>query len=102
MCSEIDKICQQEKIDVIVVGVPKSIKAESGEKIKNATESFLSSIKAKINLPIQTVDETLSSYEAEQLLITEGVDWHKAKKRIHQLSAVLILNQYFSQLSRRK
>jgi len=96
LLSKISIICREEKIDKIIVGLPKSNLPKVKSKALIATDNFIEALKAHINLPVETVDEAYSSVEAEMILSDEGVDWRKAKTKIHALSAVLILNQYIS------
>jgi len=79
--SEIKNIADQEKADKIIIGTSKS-------KMGQETEKFIKKLKLIVDLPIEMVDETLTSYEAEKLV---GC---KDKGRVDSVAAALILKRY--------
>lgn len=98
---EISKICQKEKIETIIIGMPPKRTSQADSPALIATQNFVSALGTSLEIPIKTVDESFSSVEAEMILSDAGIDWRKAKTRVHQLSAVLILNQYLASLERK-
>ena len=86
---EIQKICREEFIDKIVVGLPLAMSGNETEQT-NKTRKFIKLLKEKIELPIKEHDERLTSRIAEQ----SGVD--KAHK--DQSAAVLILQSYIDMI----
>ncbi|MFA6423593.1 MAG: Holliday junction resolvase RuvX [Patescibacteria group bacterium] len=93
LVQEVITICEQEKIDAIVIGVPSDNYEESTHK--TTLLAFINLLKSH-NLDVKTIDESFTSFDSNEILKEAGVDWKKSKERIHQLSAVLILNQYIS------
>ena len=85
---EIKKICQQEKISKIVVGLPISL---SGQKEKSAKKvlEFIEKLEIALKISVTTEDERLTSKMAQRLL-TE----FKNKKADHSVAAMLILQGY--------
>jgi putative transcription antitermination factor YqgF len=76
------------KIDRLVIGVPKSKSGEQADKYG----AIIDRIKADTNLPVTTVDETLSSFEARRRQpsnIPNGDDDEAAAK--------IILEDYLNQ-----
>lgn len=53
---QINQICQKEEIDKIIVGISENIMAQM-------TKDFVEELKKEINLPVEFIDETLSSHE---------------------------------------
>lgn len=51
-------------------------------------------------LPVIKWPETLSTKEAEEILITSGVRWRKRKEKVDRLAACLILQSYLDQISK--
>ena len=82
---ELLTIIETEKVERLVVGV-------SEQKMATRILRFVDLLKEKINLPIETVDETLSSYEVKQRLN----DLPKKKRigPIDHYAAALILENY--------
>lgn len=86
------KLCREEQIDKIILGLPTS---KSGES-EDMARSFALEINKLIPVPIEFVDETLTSKEAERLLSDLKIDprSEKYKQEIDRISAKLILEQY--------
>ena len=88
------KICREESVEKIILGLPKSISGESEDMVR----SFAIEINKMVSLPIEFVDETLTSKEAERILSELKINYRseKYKQEIDRISAKLILEQYLS------
>ena len=84
---KIKKICEEHKIEKIVIGV-------SEGKMAKETRRFGQKLKKQINLPIIFQDETLTSQEAKQRLIESKVKKKKRATADHQVAAALILQAF--------
>lgn len=86
------EICREEQIEKIIIGLPKS---ESGAA-EDIVRSFTLELSKSSNIPIEYVDETLTSKEAERLLVHAELDprSEKYKQEVDRISAKLILEQY--------
>ena len=89
------KICREEQAEKIILGLPKSLSGESEDMVR----SFALELNKMIPLPIEFVDETLTSKEAERILADLKIDIRseKYKQEIDRISAKLILEQYLNQ-----
>jgi len=91
--TELLKISQQEECDAIVVGLPVSddgrLTAEA-KKIRRFAEVLEKVAERKIHY----VNETLTSFMAEDILEGQGLSLEQAKEREDQLAAQLILQQF--------
>lgn len=87
--NEIKKIIQKEKIDKIIVGISEGEMAEKSKK-------FAAFLKKKTGTDTETVDETLSSQNAQNLLYSAKKQRKKRKEREDSVSASLILENYLS------
>lgn len=87
---EIEKIIEKEKVEKIVVGIPRGFKGESEqtEKVRN----FISVLKRKIGIPIEEMNEILTSKMAQENLIKSEVK--NIKELIDQEAARIILQDY--------
>jgi putative pre-16S rRNA nuclease len=85
--------------DGLVVGIPFNMDGSEHTMTQRA-RSFARQLEEHYVLPVFTVDERLSSIEAERMLINSGKKSrsHKHKKQlVDQIAAQLILDTYFSQ-----
>lgn len=90
---KIEKICAEYGVKTIVVGVPYNMDGSTGPQAKNCID-FANLLKA--NFKIEFVDETLTSYEAEELLKKEKVRYTRNKGLVDLKSACLILSEYLN------
>ena len=89
---EIIKIIKEEKIDVVVIGKPLKMQ---NEKLKMQDEflDFLVLLKKRLDIPIETVDERLSSKAVDALPGDK-----KTKAGRDAVAAMLILQNYLDRL----
>lgn len=90
--AQILKICRDEQVELIVLGLPRSQSSEAEDMVR----SFALELNKIITLPVELIDETLTSKEAERILQNIRVDpkSEKYKKEVDRISAKLILEQY--------
>jgi len=94
---ELVDIIKNFKIDKIVIGLPKNMDGSIGRQAEKVLK-WIEEFKSKINLPIETWDERLSTVEASKLLIKADLSRKKRKHVIDKLAAVLILQGYIDQI----
>lgn len=96
---EIWAICEKEKVEKIIIGLPK-LKSSSETTQTRYVRDFIIQLKQKIKTPVATVDEYLSSKEAERLLKEADPKITKNRRvmreKTDQMAAKLILEQYFN------
>jgi len=90
---EVLRVIAKEKIEVIVLGLPKNMNNSLGPAAERSRD-FKARLSLVCSLPIRLVDERLSTVEAEKLLINDGVSRAKRKKVIDGMSASIILDTY--------
>jgi len=93
---EISETIAQLGIEKIVVGLPKNMDGTIGKQAEAVLE-WIKAAEEKINLPILTWDERLSTVEASKVLLEADLSRRKRKRMIDKLAAVLILQGYLNQ-----
>lgn len=91
--------CQKEPVDIFVFGIPYRMDGTLS-KIATEIEAFLDKLhKAMPNLPLEGVDETLTSQNAVASLVQAGVPKKKRRNKelIDKVSATLILQRYMEE-----
>ena len=81
------------KVDKIVIGYPVRLDGSEGIQCEKVNR-FVILLKKTFSLPVIKWPETLSTKEAEEILINSGVRWEKRKKMVDKLAACLILQGY--------
>ena len=90
---EVLEIIQKEKIEVLVLGLPKNMDKSLGFASERSL-SFKEKLESKQELKVNLIDERLSTVEAENILINADVSRKKRKNVIDELSACIILDTY--------
>ena len=98
---ELYTIISQFQIEKIVVGLPKNMDGSLGKQAEFVL-GWIEDLKNKIQLPVETWDERLSTVEATKTLLKADLSRKKRKGVIDKLAAVLILQGYLQQIRSRK
>lgn len=93
LIKELLNIIELEKIDELVLGLPKNMNNSLGFAAERSL-NFKSELEKKCNLKIHLVDERLSTMEAENILISSDTSRQKRKKIIDAYAASIILDTY--------
>ncbi len=94
--SEIISIIKEQSIEVVIVGIPKDLHGQESLTTRQAN-NFVNRLKSMINVPVQTTDETLTTFEAEERLIEAKVPASKRSAMLDQMAAVVILESFLNQ-----
>ena len=89
-------LCHDRGISLIVVGWPLLLSGARGEMASEAAR-FAELIRKDLDIPVELVDERLSSWEAQQALAetTVGKPRSRGKQhRLDELAAAVILRDY--------
>jgi putative holliday junction resolvase len=90
---QIRQLVEEREINILVVGLPYSMDGSIGFQAKQ-TQKFAKRISKILQLPVEYVDERLTSYQAEQMLIAERKSPSRHKALIDRKAAALILQQW--------
>ena len=80
-------------VEKIVIGYPVRLDGSEGIQCEKVNR-FSALLDKTFSLPVIKWPETLSTKEAEEILINSGVRWQKRKKMVDKLAACLILQNY--------
>ena len=90
------QIINEYNVEKLIVGLPKMLNGEIGIQAQKV-QKFIADLQ-KLNIPIVTWDERLTTAEAHRILRETNASRKKRKKVIDQLSAVLILEAYLDSI----
>ena len=97
---ELTAVIKEWQISQIVIGLPLDMDGEEQE-ITRQVKNFGKKLQQQYNLPIDYVDERLSSYEAERQFKTKRANQlakSKHKSQIDAMAAEIILQSWLDQL----
>ena len=93
---ELQQLIEERQVQVLVVGLPYSMDGSLGFQARQI-QKFATRMAAFIPLPIEYIDERLTSYQAEQMLIAEKRSPSRYKALIDRKAAALILQQWLDE-----
>lgn len=97
-CARIEELVAEYEAERIVVGFPKHMNNDIGERAEKAME-FGEMLKRRTGLEVVMWDERLTTVEAERTLIENKVRREDRKKYIDKIAAVFILQGYLDSIS---
>jgi putative Holliday junction resolvase len=89
----IRQIVRDRQVQVLVVGLPYTMAGEVGFQAKQV-QKFAGRLAEALQLPVEYVDERLTSFQAEQLLQAENRSPSRHKALIDRKAAAIILQQW--------
>lgn len=81
--------------EAVVVGLPLRMDGTLGDAA-HAAIRFVEKLQERLDVPVLTQDERLTSYEAEQIMIERGFGREQRRARSDEFAAMLILQDYLS------
>ncbi len=91
--ARITELCAEYEIDLIVLGLPKNMDDTEGERCEK-TRAFKEMLEQRTGISVVFQDERLTTWEADQILIEDGIPFEERKKYVDKIAASLILQEY--------
>jgi putative holliday junction resolvase len=89
-------LIQQRQVQVLVVGLPYSMDGSLGVQAKQV-QKFAKRLTMALQLPVEYMDERLTSFQAEQLLQADNISPSRNKGLVDRKAAAIILQQWLDQ-----
>lgn len=96
-CARIEELIQEYEVGQIVLGFPKHMNNDIGERAERTLE-FKTMLERRTGLDVVMWDERLTTVAAERTLIESSVRRENRKKYIDKIAAVFILQGYLDSL----
>ena len=90
---QVRNLVNERQVQVLVIGLPYSMDGTLGFQARHVLK-FGKKLGKALNLPVEYVDERLTSFQAEQLLIAENRSPSRHKGLIDRKAASIILQQW--------
>jgi len=84
---------EDDGVGEVVVGLPRRLNGEPSPETA-MVKAFIDQLRQRIQIPVATEDERLSSREAESRLAVGEKDWRKRKLQLDAAAAAVILQDY--------
>ncbi len=96
---QFQELVEQRQVQVLVAGVPYNLNGSLGSQAKQ-TQNYAQRLANALKLPLEYIDERLTSYQAEQFMISENISPSRNKSMIDRKAAAIILQQWLDQRRR--
>jgi len=87
------EIIREKQVELILVGMPRNMDGSFGPAALKVQE-FVAVLKTSVAIPIQTVDERLSSVQAHRFLTEAGVRGRRRREKVDKSAAAVLLRSY--------
>lgn len=87
------KLIDAREVEVLVIGLPYTMNGEIGYQAKKI-QKLAHRLSKALDIPIEFIDERLTSFEAEQMLLAERRSPSRNKELIDRKAAAIILQQW--------
>jgi putative holliday junction resolvase len=91
--AQLTQIIEERQVEILVIGLPYTMDGNIGSQAKQV-QKFARRVAAVIELPIEYVDERLTSYAAEQMMKEANISVSQNKATIDRIAAAVILQQW--------
>ena len=89
----IKEICDEYQVEKIILGYPRNMDDSEGFRCEETLE-FKKLLEKRVDIPIELLDERLTTVYADEILEESGVAKRDRKKVIDQIAAAIILQDY--------
>ena len=96
---DLRKICDDYKVETIVIGLPKNMNGTIGPSGEIAME-FGKLIEAEFNIEVKFWDERLTTVAAHKAMLEADLSRKKRKKIVDKVASTYILQGYLDMISR--
>jgi putative Holliday junction resolvase len=91
--TRLKEILKEKQVELILVGMPRNMNGSYGPAALKVQE-FVTVLKDAVTIPIQTLDERLTSVQAHRLLTEAEVSGRQRKGKVDKSAAAILLQSY--------
>ena len=91
--AKIARVIEEKEVERIVVGLPFHMDGRPGDH-HDEVLALVAALEERFGLPVETVDERLTTVQAERTLALTRMTRKKRKERVDQMAAQLILQAW--------
>ncbi len=94
--AQFQALIESRQVQRLVVGLPYSMNGTVGSQAKRV-KKYAKRLAKALNLPLEFVDERLTSFTAEQMMVAQNISPSRNKELIDRKAAAIILQQWLDQ-----
>jgi putative holliday junction resolvase len=91
--AQLAAIISERQVEILILGLPYTMDGKIGSQAKQV-QKFARRVATVIELPIEYMDERLTSYAAEEMMKAANISVSRNKATIDRIAAAVILQQW--------
>jgi putative holliday junction resolvase len=91
--AQLAAIISERQVEILILGLPYTMDGKIGSQAKQV-QKFARRVATVIELPIEYMDERLTSYAAEEMMKAANISVSQNKAAIDRIAAAVILQQW--------
>jgi len=92
------EILREKEVELVIIGMPRNMDGSYGPAALKVQE-FVAVLKDAVAIPIKTLDERLTTVQAQRFLIQGNVRREKRKEKVDKTAAAILLQSYLDSLA---
>jgi len=94
LAAEVRRICEENEVDMLVVGLPLSIGGQAGGRTARLSKKLGRALGEASGLPVAFADERFTTAQADRALIGANVDRKQRKSVVDKVAAAIMLQAF--------
>ncbi|MBI3853294.1 MAG: Holliday junction resolvase RuvX [Verrucomicrobia bacterium] len=95
--ARLKELMREKEVELILVGLPRNMDGSYGPAALKVQE-FVAVLKDAVAIPLKTLDERLTTVQAQRFLIQGNVRRDKRKEKVDKTAAAILLQSYLDSL----
>ncbi|MFM2082131.1 MAG: hypothetical protein RL380_822 [Verrucomicrobiota bacterium] len=91
-------IVREKEVELIIIGMPRNMDGSYGPAALKVQE-FMAVLRAALTVPLKSLDERLTTVQAQKFLIQGNVRRQDRKEKVDKTAAAILLQSYLDGLS---
>lgn len=87
------QIMAEKEVELVFIGMPRNMDGTYGPAAQKVQE-FIAQLKPEVSVPIKTLDERLTSAQANRVLLQGNVRRADRKQKVDAMAAAILLQSY--------
>lgn len=97
LLARLKEIIREKEVELIIIGMPRNMDGSYGPAALKV-QGFVVVLKDALTIPIKTLDERLTTVQAQRFLIQGNVRRDKRKEKVDKTAAAILLQGYLDSL----
>lgn len=97
--ARLKEILRDKEVELILIGMPRNMDGTYGPAAQKVQE-FITALKNEIAVPLQPLDERLTTVQAQRSLLQANVRRTERKEKVDKTAAAILLQSYLDSLAR--